>query len=369
MANKRDYYELLGVARGATKDEIKKSYRKLAAKYHPDRNPDNPESEEKFKACSEAYSVLSDDQKRGQYDQFGHAAAGGQGFGGRGFEDVDLGDVFENFFGGGGRRSGRRSGPAPGADLQVAVDLIFEESVHGCEKDIILNRDISCSDCSGTGAAKGSSRVTCQDCGGSGQTRSAQGFFSMSRTCHRCAGQGKCIEKPCPKCGGRGLIRKRDTVKVRVPAGIEDGTTLRVSGEGEGGMEGASRGDLYVVVSVRVHDLFIREEDDIICVVPITFAQAGLGVDLDVPTLDGHTKIKIPPGTQTGKVFRLRGRGISNVRGYGKGDQLIRVILETPSKLNKEQREALAEFAIVSGEDVQPMCKSFFQKVKEAFAG
>ena len=366
MSDQRDYYEVLGVDRSASKDEIKKSYRKLAAKYHPDRNPDNKESEDKFKECSEAYSVLSDDKKKAQYDQYGHAASGGGGFqggGGFGFEDMDLGDMFEGFFGGGGGR--RRSGPAPGADLKVSLEISFMESAEGVEKEIAIHRDSPCAPCSGSGAAAGSKRVTCTQCGGSGQMRVAQGFFSMARTCSVCAGQGSRVEKPCGSCSGRGVKSNRDNVKVRIPAGISHGTTLRVSDEGECGAPGAQRGDLYVVIRVKAHSIFEREEDDLICDVPVSFTQAALGSEIEVPTLKGSTKIKIPAGTQSGRVFRLRGKGMPNVRGYGNGDQMIRVIVETPMKLNKEQRKVLEEFARISGEDVQPMCKSFFQKVKE----
>ncbi len=369
MVEKRDYYEVLGVQRNVSKDEIKKSYRKLAAKYHPDRNPDNPEAEEKFKECSEAYSVLSDEQKRGTYDHLGHSAGGGDGFGFRGggfqgVEDVDLGDIFENFFGGGGGR--RSSGTRLGADLKVSVELTFEEAAFGIEKNMQVQRETTCSTCSGFGAAAGSQRVTCHQCGGSGQTRVSQGVFSMARTCHACAGRGSRVEKPCSSCAGRGVVNSRDKVSVRIPAGVARGTTLRVSGEGEAGPQGGPRGDLYVVMSVRVHDFFERVDDDVICEVPISFAQAALGTEIEVPTLEGRSKIKVPAGTQSGKVFRLRGKGIANVRGYGHGDQLIRVIVETPTKLNEQQHKLLNEFASISGEDVQPMCKSFFQKVKDA---
>ncbi|OED36656.1 molecular chaperone DnaJ [PVC group bacterium (ex Bugula neritina AB1)] len=364
MANKRDYYEVLGVSPSASKDEIKKSYRKLAAKYHPDRNQNDAKAEEKFKECAEAYSVLSDDNKKAQYDQFGHSGPsqfGGQG----GFDDIDLGDIFSDFFGGG--RSRRSSGGrSRGNDLKVGLEVTFKEAVFGVEKEIGVRRDSSCTTCDGSGAAPGSKKITCQQCDGVGQIRVSQGVFSMARTCHSCKGQGVKIEKACFTCMGKGLVSSRDKVKVKVPGGVDNGVTLKVSGEGEAGPQGGPKGDLYVVMTVRSHDFFERHEDDIVCEVPIGFAQAALGTEIEVPTLEGRTKIKISSGTQSGKILRLRGKGVSNIRGYGRGDQLIRVVVETPTKLNEQQRKLLEEFAEISGEDVQPMCKSFFQKLKDA---
>ena len=369
MANKRDYYDVLGIERSASKDEMKKAYRKLAAKYHPDRNQGNEDAAEKFKECSEAYSVLSDDKKRSNYDRFGHSAGGSDGFGFssggfEGFEDMDLGDIFGSFFGGGRSRGGNSR--RQGADLKVSMEITFKEAVFGVEKTVTLQRESACNSCSGSGAAKGSERITCTRCKGSGQTRVTQGFFSVAQTCSACSGQGSKVNNPCSSCSGRGLTNSRDKVTIRVPAGIEHGATLRVNGEGEAGLHGASRGDLYVAMIVRAHDFFEREHENIICKVPIGFAQAALGSEIEVPTLEGQSKIKIPKGTQSGKVFRLRGKGVPSLRGYGRGDQLIYVIVETPTKLNDKQRKLLEEFAEISGEDVQPMCKSFLQKVKDA---
>lgn len=373
MANKRDYYELLGVGQTASADEIKKAYRKLAVKYHPDKNAGNKQAEEKFKEYTEAYEVLSDSKKRAMYDQFGHAgvagAAGGQGgFGG--FSDfgdfasgIDLGDIFEGFFGGGGRRKSRQGGARNGADLRTDITIAFKDAAFGVEQQVDVYRNEACDSCKGSGAESGSKRKSCSECGGSGQVRFSQGFFSMTRTCSRCQGEGEVIEKPCRKCSGTGVAQKSEKIKVRVPSGIDDGTSLRVSGEGEAGIRGGSRGDLYVVVHVRAHEFFRRAEDDIICDVPISFVQASLGAEIQVPTLEGTSKIKIPAGTQTGKMFRLRGKGIPNIHGYGRGDEHVRIIVETPTHLNGEQKKLLEEFAKISGEEVSPMKKSFFDKL------
>ncbi len=372
MSEKRDYYEILGVSREASPEELKKAYRSLAMKYHPDKNPGNKESEEKFKEASEAYAVLSDSQKRASYDQFGHSMGGAEGGGfsgfggfdfGQGF-NVDLGEIFEGFFGRGSSRS-RRSGAERGSDLRVDIKITFKESAFGAKREVNVYKNERCDHCNGSGAEKGTGRKTCPECSGSGQVRYSQGFFSMTRICSRCAGAGDVIEKPCRHCGGKGVAAKNKKVTVKIPAGVDMGSKLRIQGEGEAGLRGGPNGDLYVVIHVEPHEIFIRQEDDIICEVPISFTQAALGAEIDVPTLEGNTKIKISEGTQTGKVFRLKGKGINNIRGYGRGDQHVKVIVETPSKLNKEQIKLLQEFAKISGEDVNPISNNFFKKVKK----
>lgn len=368
MASKKDYYELLGVQRSASEDDIKKAYRKMALQYHPDRNPGDKQAEEKFKEVSEAYQILSDAQKRAQYDQFGHAAFGDNGpFGGAGadftsgFEDV-FGDIFGEFFGGGGRRSARR-----GEDLRYNLSLSFEEAVGGVEKKIKIPRHGACESCQGSGAKPGSSPQTCPNCKGRGQVSFQQGFFSVSRTCNQCQGQGTIIKDPCGSCGGAGRVRSMHTLSVKIPAGVDNGSRLKLRGEGENGPTRGTAGDLYVVIQVQPHPIFVRDNLDIICDVPISFVQAALGAEIDVPTLDGKVKMKIPPGTQSGKVFRMKGRGIKDVQGYHQGDQHVRVTVETPTHLSGRQKELLHEFAALGGEDVNPMAKGFFDKMKELF--
>lgn len=380
MANKRDYYEVLGVAKGASDDEIKKSYRKLALKYHPDRNPGDTAAEEKFKEAAEAYEVLSTPEKKQQYDQFGHeginSSFGPGGFKWENFTHAgDFGDIFESIFGGGGGGfsdifggGGRqRRGGVHGSDLRYDLEVAFEEAASGIKKSIEIPRLESCDDCSGSGAASGSQRQECPHCHGSGQIRASQGFFSISRTCAHCSGLGTVVKNPCKKCRGEGRVRKTNKLSIKIPAGVHHGMRLRVSGEGEGGAFGGERGDLYVVIHVRPHSLFERQEDDIICEVPISFPLATLGGEVDVPTLSGKVKLKVPSGTQSGKVFRLRGKGFPNVQGYGAGDQLIRILVETPTKLNSEQKELLKQFAEKGGEKIQPMCQSFLDKAKKFF--
>ncbi|MSP39218.1 MAG: molecular chaperone DnaJ [Deltaproteobacteria bacterium] len=360
MSTKRDYYELLGVGRSATEDEIKKAYRKSALQYHPDRNPGDKQAEEKFKEVSEAYSVLSDAQKRAQYDQYGHAAFGDSGPFAGGFEDV-FGDIFGEFFGGGGRR-----GRGRGEDLRYNLTLKFEEAVAGAEKKIKIPRHGACETCHGNGAKPGTAPQTCPTCRGRGQVNFQQGFFSVSRTCNQCHGQGSVIKEACASCGGAGRVRSMHTLSVKIPAGVDNGSRLKLRGEGEAAPAGGAPGDLYVVTQVESHPIFIRENLDIICDVPISFVQAALGAEIDVPTLDGKVKMKIPGGTQSGKVFRMKGKGVKDVQGYQMGDQHVRVTVETPTHLTAKQKELLKEFATL-GEDGNPLAKGFFDKMKELF--
>jgi len=369
LNSKKDYYELLGVNRNASEEEIKKAYRKLALQYHPDRNPGDKPAEENFKLVSEAYQVLSDPQKRAQYDQFGHAAFGDTGpFAGgfdftAGFEDI-FGDIFGEFFGGG---TGRRRSRGRGEDLRYNLTLSFEEAVSGTEKKIKIPRHGPCETCHGSGAKPGTAPQTCPTCRGRGQINFQQGFFSVSRTCNQCHGQGTVIKEACASCGGAGRVRKLHTLSVRIPAGVDTGSRLKLRGEGETGPAGGSPGDLYVVIQVEPHPIFVRDNLDIVCEVPISFVQAALGAEIDVPTLDGKVKMKIPAGTQTGKVFRMKGKGVKDVQGYHQGDQHVRVTVETPAHLTGRQKELLKEFAALGGEDVNPLTKGFFDKMKELF--
>lgn len=372
---KRDYYEALGVSREASADEIKKAYRKLARQYHPDANPDKKEeAEEKFKEIAEAYEVLSDPEKRANYDRFGHAGVNGQGFGGfEGFSGTDfggLGDIFDMFFGGGGRS---RRGPEKGPDLKVELEVSFEEAAFGLEKDIRVPRTEACGTCGGSGAAPGTKARTCSACNGTGQIQYAQntpfGRIVQSRTCDRCRGAGKVIEKPCPTCHGSGQVKRTKTINVRVPAGVDNGTRLRVSGEGEAGLRGGPRGDLYVYIYVRPHKFFRRDGNDVVVEMPLSFAQAALGDEIEVDTLDGKAAVKIPEGTQNGTVFRLRGKGIPDLHGYGRGDQLVRVKVVTPTRLTDKQKELLREFARIGKENPAGTDRGFFGKVKDAFMG
>ena len=346
--SKRDYYEVLGVSRSASAQDIKKAYRKLAMKYHPDRNPDDTEAEAKFKEASEAYEVLSDEQKKAAYDQYGHAGVdpnmGGGGFhsaaGGASFSDI-FGDVFGDIFGAGGRGGTRAN---RGSDLRYTLELDLEEAVRGTSVEIRVPTMVQCETCDGSGAKKGSSPVTCSTCGGIGQVRMQQGFFSVQQTCPACRGQGKIIKDPCPDCHGQGRKEKRKTLSVKIPPGVDTGDRIRLAGEGEAGLNGGPTGDLYVQVAVREHPLFRREGKDLYSEVPISFVDAALGGELEVPTLDGRVKLKIPAETQTGKLFRLRGKGVTPVRGGNPGDLLCRVIIETPVNLGKEQKELLKQF-------------------------
>lgn len=373
---KRDYYEVLGASKQASADDIKKAFRKMARQYHPDANPDKKDAEEKFKEIAEAYEVLSDPEKRAAYDRFGHAGVNGQGFGGfeggfGGYGDFGgLGDIFEMFFGG----SRARRGPERGADLRVDMEISFEEAAFGLEKDIKVPRNEECGTCGGTGASPGTKPQACPACNGSGQIQYAQntpfGRIVQSRTCDRCRGAGKVIEKPCPTCNGAGQVRKTRSIHVKIPPGVDSGTRLRVSGEGGAGSRGGPRGDLYVNIHVKTHRFFRREGNDVIVEVPVSFAQAALGDEINVGTLDGEAKVKIPEGTQSGSVFRLRGRGMPDLHGHGRGDQLVRVKVVTPTRLTDKQKSLLMEFSVLSNEN--PAAggeKGFFEKVKDAFMG
>ncbi|MCP8967177.1 molecular chaperone DnaJ [Ectobacillus ponti] len=369
--SKRDYYEVLGVGKTATKDEIKKAYRRLAKQYHPDVSTD-PNATEKFKEVQEAYEVLSDDTKRQQYDQFGHAGPQGGGFGGF---DGDFGgfgfeDIFSSFFGGGGRRRDPNA-PRQGADLQYSMVLSFEEAIFGKETEIEIPSDETCDTCHGSGAKPGTHKDTCSHCGGSGQVSVQQntpfGRVVNRRACEHCQGTGQIIKEKCTKCHGAGKVRKRKKISIKIPAGIDDGQQIRLSGKGEAGANGGPHGDLYVVVRVRSHEFFERNGDDIYCEMPLTFTQAALGDEVEVPTVHGKVKLKIPAGTQSGTEFRLKGKGAPNVRGYGQGDQYVIVRVVTPTKLNAKQKELLRELAN-GGEDLHKD-HSLFAKLKRAFKG
>ena len=379
MADKRDYYEVLGVQKGAGEDELKKAYRKLARKYHPDLNKDNPEAADKFKEVNEAYEVLSDKDKRAKYDQFGFAGvdpsygggAGAGGFGG-GFDMGDLGDLFGSFFGGGfgGGRSQRRNAPQRGESIRQTVVLSFEEAAFGCEKEITVERIETCGDCGGTGAAKGTTAETCPNCRGTGVVTQTQrtplGMFQTQGACPNCRGTGKIIKKPCPKCGGQGRVRKTRKFKVNIPAGIDDGQSIQQRGQGNAGANGGPAGDLYVTVAIRPHPIFTRDGSDVYVEIPISFAQAALGDTLQVPTIDGRVEYKVPEGTQTGTMFRMRGKGIQNVNGRGRGDQYVRVNIEVPKNLTDKQKKLLREFEETSTDENQIKRKSFWDKDKDA---
>ena len=345
--SKRDYYEVLGIERSADAKEVKKAYRRLAMKFHPDRNPDDAQAEEKFKEATEAYEILSDEQKRAAYDQYGHAGvdpqAGGGGFSGGGnFSDI-FGDVFGDIFGGGGGGGGRQRS-ARGADLRYTLDLDLEDAVKGTTVKIRVPTHVACKPCGGSGAAKGSKPETCGTCNGVGQVRMQQGFFSVQQTCPNCRGQGTIIKDPCNSCHGSGVIEETKTLSVKVPPGVDTGDRIRLAGEGEAGTHGAPSGDLYVQVSVKEHPIFVRDGKTLYCDVPISLVDAALGGELEVPTLDGRVKLKIPPETQTGKMFRLRGKGVAPVRGGAAGDLMCRVTVETPVNLSKKQKDLLREF-------------------------
>ena len=374
--NKRDYYEVLGVSKGASEDEIKKAYKKLARKYHPDMNPGDKEAEEKFKEVNEANEVLSDPEKKARYDQFGFAGvdpnygAGGAGGGfSGGFDFGDLGDIFGSFFGGGfGGARANPNAPQRGESLRTSVNISFEEAAFGCEKEVSIDRIEQCPDCRGSGCAKGTTAEVCPDCRGSGviqqRRQTPLGYMSTSAPCQRCGGKGKIIHQPCPKCGGKGMIRHRKTIKVSIPAGIDNGQTISLRAQGNAGKNGGPAGDLLIVVSVRPHEIFRREGTSVLCEAPITFTQAVLGAELEIPTIDGKVKYTIPEGTQSGTTFRLKGKGIPGLNGRGRGDQYVTVYIETPRNLNREQKEALKKFSESLGEKNYEEHKSFFGKFK-----
>jgi len=374
---KRDYYEILGVERGVEIEEIKKSYRKLAVKYHPDKNPGDKSAEEKFKELGEAYEALSDPQKRAAYDQYGHAAFDPRMRGGGragGFHDPA--DIFREVFGGGGSIfedlfGGGRSDPTQpqrGADLRYDMEISFEEAANGCEKEITVNKQDRCEVCHGSGAESGSKSKVCPTCGGRGQVISSRGIFSIAQTCPRCEGAGRVIEKPCKTCQGTGRHERTSKIKLRIPPGVDTGSRLRSSGNGEAGLRGGPTGDLYVVLHVKAHEIFQRDGDDLICEVPVSFVQATLGAEIEVPTLGGKTHIKIPAGTQPGTAFRLKGKGIKNIQGFGVGDLHVRVNVEVPTHLNHAQKAKLQEFAELCDETVNPISQSFFEKAKNLFS-
>lgn len=371
MADKRDYYEVLGVSRDATADEIKKAYRKLARQYHPDVNK-APDAEEKFKEVKEAYDTLSDDQRRARYDQFGHEDPTA-GFGGGGFStDMGgLGDIFDMFFGGGMRRD--PNAPQRGNDLQYTMTIEFKEAVFGKETEITIPRTETCDNCHGSGARPGTKPETCSVCRGSGQQDIVQntpfGRIVNRRTCSACSGRGKIIRDRCGTCAGSGRVKRQRRIHIKIPAGVDDGSQIRVTGEGEAGLRGGPPGDLYIVLRVKSHDFFERDGDDIYCEVPLTFAQAALGDELEVPTLSGKVKIKIPAGTQTGTYFRVKGYGVPRYRGYGQGDQHVKVTVVTPTHLTERQKELLREFAAESGESTHEQSNNIFERMKKAILG
>jgi molecular chaperone DnaJ len=381
--SKRDYYDVLGVERGASESELKKAYRKLAMDCHPDRNPDDPAAEERFKQVSEAYAVLSDAEKRARYDRFGHAGVGGPGAGGQGADFGDLGnfgdlfnDLFGDIFGGGGGRGGSRRGRGQrGADLRYNLEISLDDVVNGCEPRLKIPRMNRCGTCSGSGAAEGSKPSRCGRCEGTGQLVFQQGFFRVNRPCDACGGAGEVISNPCSTCRGAGRVEGQQTIQVKVPPGIDDGARMRVTGEGEAGVAGGPPGDLYVVMVLREHSLFRREGTDLHLEVPIAFVQAVLGGEIDVPTLDGKVKLSIPEGTQSGRVPRLRGKGLPPLQPRLdpaqlkklRGDLYVKVFVEVPTKLNARQRELLEEFAAQSGHEVSPATKGFVEKLRDLF--
>ena len=366
---KRDYYEVLGVGRDASQDEVKKAYRRLALKFHPDRNPGDKEAEERFKEASEAYQVLAEAERRAQYDRFGHAAFDAQsGFGGfdfsAGFEDL-FSDIFGDFFGGPRRRGRGRS--RRGDDLRYDLSIKFEEAVFGCEKRISVPRSSTCEACQGRGTHGGTAPKTCPSCRGSGQIRFQQGFFSIAKTCTQCGGQGSVVTDPCRECSGSGRVRLTRELEVKIPAGVDEGSRLKLRAEGEAGIGGGPAGDLYIVLDIEEHPIFSRDGKHLLCDIPVSFPQLALGAEIEVPTLEEKTRLKIPAGTQSGAVFRLKGKGIPDLQGYARGDQIVRVSVEIPKKLSAQQKELLEEFARVSGSEIGPLSKGFLEKVREMF--
>ena len=383
MSSKRDYYDVLGVSKDATVVEMKKAYRKLAIKFHPDKNPDDKEAEDKFKELGEAYEVLSDEEKRAAYDRYGHAAfengGGGGGFGGFGGGFHDASDIFsqvfggafggggfEDIFGGGGRRRDP-SGRQPGSDLRYDLEITLEEAAEGVQKELEIEKLEACKACGSSGSKSGNGRKTCSTCGGHGVVTRQAGIFVQQSECPSCHGAGQTITDPCPKCNGEGRRSETTRIKINIPAGVDDGSRLRSSGNGDAGFRGGQPGDLYVFLHVKPHEIFEREDDNLFCEVPMPFATATLGGELEVPTLEGRSSIKIPPGTQGGTTFRLRNRGIKNIHTGGKGDLHVAVHVEVPTKLNSEQKEKLKEFAESIGEKNNPIQESFLEKAKRFF--
>lgn len=373
---KRDYYEVLAVSRTATEEEVKRAYRKLAVKYHPDKNPDDPHAEEKFKELGEAYDVLMDADKRAAYDRFGHAAfSQGMGRGGGFHDPFDIfrevfgggggGGIFETFFGGGAAVD--REGRQRGSDLRYDMQITLEEAAFGVDKEIEVRKLDTCAKCGGQGAEPGSRTINCPSCGGRGQVISSRGFFQVSQTCPRCRGVGQIIEKPCRACDGEGRAENTSRIKLKIPAGIADGSRLRSSGNGEAGIRGGPAGDLYVVIHIKEHPIFQREDDNLYCEVPVSFSLAALGGEIPVPTLEGKANLKVPAGTQSGQMFKLRGKGVANVNARDRGDLFARLLVEVPTRLNSEQRQKLEEFASLCGEENTPLHKSFFERAREFF--
>lgn len=376
MAEKRDYYEALGITKGASDDDIKKAYRQAAKKYHPDLNPGDKEAEARFKEINEAYEVLSDSQKKARYDQYGHAGVdpnfGAGGYGGAGFDgmDFDLGDIFSSFFGGGGRRQNPNA-PRRGSDVGTNVVISFEESARGCKKQVSVQLVGICDECSGSGAAKGSTPRACSRCGGSGQVRSQQrtpfGVVQTQSVCPDCHGKGKTIDTPCHKCSGTGHVRKPSTIGINIPAGIDDGQVITIRGKGNAGSNGGPAGDLQVQVSVRPHPLFERQGYDILCDLPLTYAQVALGAEVSVPTLDGNVPHTIKEGTQPGDTFRLKGKGFPYINGRGRGDLVVHVTVEVPRNLSADQKKLLKAFEDAMSDNNYQKRKSFFDKIRDAF--
>jgi molecular chaperone DnaJ len=368
---KRDYYEVLGVGKNASADDIKRSYRRMAMKYHPDKNPGDKKAEANFKECAEAYEVLSDAEKRRRYDQFGHEGLRGAGM--HDFSRMNVEDIFsmfgfDDFFSGifgGRRRSSRRAGPTRGYDLETAVELTLNDIAKGAEKTIEFTRQDICSECKGSGCAKGSNPGRCPACGGTGQVARGGGFFQMVSTCRQCDGSGQIITNPCKKCKGSGRVPKKRVVEIKIPAGVHEGQGIRVAGEGEPGRGGGPKGDLYCYVRIKPHEFLQRDGNDLIAVVPISFTQAALGTTVDVPSLNGTQGLKIPPGTQYGSIFRIKGQGLPNIKTRRTGDQLVQITIETPVKLNAKQEELLREFAKSENKSVSPQSKRFFEKLKK----
>ena len=375
---KRDYYEVLGVSRGASEDEIKKAYKKMARKYHPDLNPGDKTAEEKFKEVNEAYEVLSDADKKARYDQYGHAGVdpnfGAGGFGGGfdgSFDFGDLGDIFGSFFGGGfgGGRRTNPNAPQRGESIRMSIAISFEEAAFGCEKAVTVERYETCDTCHGNGCAPGTSPEVCPDCHGTGtvqvRRQTPMGVFATSSPCPKCGGKGRVIHQPCKDCRGSGMVRKKKTIQASIPAGIDNGQTISIRGQGNAGKNGGPAGDLLITITVRPHELFRREGTSVLCEAPITFTQAVLGAELEIPTIDGKVKYTLPEGTQSGTTFRLKGKGIPSINGRGRGDQYVTVYIETPKNLNKEQKEALKKFAETMGESNYEEQKKFFKKFKK----